>query len=218
MAARPYLPQGENDEFSTIVPASDVELVLDAHAPHGEGPVWLTDENILVWLYISGGLVNRYNPVTRQNSAIEVGQPVGAVTPRAAGGLMMALRDGIATLNMETSRVDLIIPVERDKTGNRMNDGKCDSAGRFWAGTMAFDSRPHAGAFIAWTSITVSSPCCIASRSPTACAGATTIASSITSTVALMEWMRLITTLKRAPYAIGVASSQFRMAMLSLTA
>jgi sugar lactone lactonase YvrE len=27
-----------------------------------------------------------------------------------------------------------------------MNDGKCDPAGRFWAGTMALDERPRAGA------------------------------------------------------------------------
>src|SRR4051812_22920105 len=26
-----------------------------------------------------------------------------------------------------------------------MNDGKCDAAGRFWAGTMAFDVSPGAG-------------------------------------------------------------------------
>src|SRR5262249_397331 len=28
----------------------------------------------------------------------------------------------------------------------RMNDGSCDAAGRFWAGTMALDERPDAGA------------------------------------------------------------------------
>ena len=28
----------------------------------------------------------------------------------------------------------------------RMNDGKCDPAGRLWAGSMAYDARPGAGA------------------------------------------------------------------------
>ncbi len=32
--------------------------------------------------------------------------------------------------------------VEDDVSTNRMNDGKCDAAGRFWAGTMAFDVTP----------------------------------------------------------------------------
>ena len=30
----------------------------------------------------------------------------------------------------------MIADVEADVPGNRMNDGKCDSQGRFWAGTM----------------------------------------------------------------------------------
>ncbi len=124
----------------------DVELVLDAHAPHGEGPVWLADQNILLWIDISGGLVHRFDPISHHNTSTNVGQPVGAVAPRASGGLIMALRDGFATLDTTTGEMRLIVPVERDKPGNRMNDGKCDSSGRFWAGTMAFDSHPHAGA------------------------------------------------------------------------
>ena len=40
----------------------------------------------------------------------------------------------------------MLAPVEADNSATRMNDGKCDRAGRFWAGTMAFDQRAHAGA------------------------------------------------------------------------
>ena len=40
----------------------------------------------------------------------------------------------------------MLAEVEADRPGNRMNDGACDGAGRFWAGTMAIDERPGAGA------------------------------------------------------------------------
>jgi sugar lactone lactonase YvrE len=40
----------------------------------------------------------------------------------------------------------MLAAAEADRPGNRMNDGACDAAGRFWAGTMALDERPHAGA------------------------------------------------------------------------
>ena len=35
---------------------------------------------------------------------------------------------------------------EAGRTEVRMNDGACDPQGRFWAGTMAYDESPAAGA------------------------------------------------------------------------
>ena len=32
--------------------------------------------------------------------------------------------------------------VDNDKPNNRLNDGKCDSMGRLWAGTMGPETRP----------------------------------------------------------------------------
>jgi sugar lactone lactonase YvrE len=42
--------------------------------------------------------------------------------------------------------LEMIAEVEADNPDNRMNDGKCDGAGRFWAGTMGFEPIPGAGA------------------------------------------------------------------------
>ena len=63
----------------------------------------------------------------------------------ADGGLVAALRDGFAFFAPGSSTMSRLLPVERSLTGNRMNDGKCDSRGRFWAGTMATDHTPGAG-------------------------------------------------------------------------
>jgi sugar lactone lactonase YvrE len=63
-----------------------------------------------------------------------------------AGDLVLAVRDGFARLDPESGAVRLIADVERDRPDLRMNDGACDPAGRFWAGTMALDERHGAGA------------------------------------------------------------------------
>jgi len=122
------------------------ELLLDARAELAEGPCWLADRERLLWVDIMAGRVHLLDPTTGDDRVVEIGQPVGAAVPADDGRIAMAVRDGFALLDLDDGRIDTIAGVERDRTGNRMNDGKCDSAGRFWAGTMAMDGRRGAGA------------------------------------------------------------------------
>ncbi len=101
---------------------------MRARAELGECPVW--DGDRLVWVDVHAGLVHRGDAV------LAVGQPVGAVAPRTGGGLALALRDGFALLDADGESLELVAAVESDRPHNRMNDGRCDPAGRFWAGTM----------------------------------------------------------------------------------
>jgi sugar lactone lactonase YvrE len=130
----------------TAAAASEVELVLDARAELGEGPLWDARAGCLVWVDIMRGLVHLFRPHDRELRTLEVGQPVGAAALRSAGGLVLALRDGFAGLDTESGRLTWIAAVEADRPDLRMNDGTCDAAGRFWAGTMALDERRGAGA------------------------------------------------------------------------
>ena len=59
---------------------------------------------------------------------------------------MLAVASGFARLDLDSERFEMLAAVEADRPQNRMNDGNCDGAGRFWAGTMALDERPGAGA------------------------------------------------------------------------
>jgi sugar lactone lactonase YvrE len=59
---------------------------------------------------------------------------------------VLAVRDGIAVTSDTGEDFEIAAPVERDIPGNRMNDAKCDPAGRLLAGTMAFDLSPHSAA------------------------------------------------------------------------
>ncbi|MBA2316781.1 MAG: SMP-30/gluconolactonase/LRE family protein [Euzebyales bacterium] len=122
-----------------------VEVALDAHAEVAEGPVWDSSGNELVWVDIPRHLVHRFHPASGRCTSVDVGQPVGAVALRDSGGLVLALRDGFGVLDGDTGPARLVREVEADSASNRMNDGKCDQSGRFWAGTMALDMRVGAG-------------------------------------------------------------------------
>lgn len=125
---------------------TQVELALDARAELAEGPSWFGDRQRLLWVDIMAARVHLFDPATGDDRSIDVGQPVGAVVPAEDGRVALALRDGFALLGLDDGRLEHVADVERDVTGNRMNDGKCDRAGRFWAGTMALSAEPGAGA------------------------------------------------------------------------
>ena len=122
-----------------------VELLVDAHAQVGEGPLWDEEQQVLYWVDILSSLLYIYDPATGENRALDVGQHVGTVVTRASGGLMLAVREGFASFDLETQELTLIANTEAHITGNRFNDGKCDPAGRFWAGTMAYENPTNQG-------------------------------------------------------------------------
>jgi sugar lactone lactonase YvrE len=119
---------------------ADVELVLDAGAELGEAPCWDTDTQVLIWVDITPGLVHLFDPGTGDDRSFEVEQPVGAAVPTASGRLALAVSDGFAILDPETGRVERVAEVERATPETTMNDGKCDAAGRFWAGTKDIEA------------------------------------------------------------------------------
>jgi len=119
------------------------ELLLDARADVGEGAAWDAAGGRLIWVDITGSAVHEVYPDGRARRW-PIPQHVGAAVPRASGGMMLAVRSGFASLADDGS-VCVVAPVEADDVGTRMNDGKCDPQGRFWAGTMAYAETPGAG-------------------------------------------------------------------------
>lgn len=126
--------------------AYSVDLVFDAGDELGEGVTWDAAHQRLVSVDIMRGRVHVVDPAARAGRTLEVGQPVGAVVPWRKDALMAAVRDGFATLSLDDGRLTFVAHVELDKPGQRMNDGACDAAGRFWAGTMCMQERPGLGA------------------------------------------------------------------------
>lgn len=125
--------------------AGDVTVALDARCELAEGPIWDAADGCLFFFDILRGRVHRFDPVTSLSRAYEVDRMVGAVALTETGDLLLAVHDGFARLDRASGLVTMIASVEGDRPDLRMNDGACDAAGRFWAGTMAIDERPGAG-------------------------------------------------------------------------
>lgn len=116
--------------------SSTPEPVGNYIATWGEGPVWWQDS--LLYVDIEAHKVLRFNPATGPEEIWDVGERVGTVVPRSQGGLVIAGDNGFAFLDPASGETKPIADPEPDKKPqNRFNDGKCDAAGRFWAGTIS---------------------------------------------------------------------------------
>ena len=124
------------------------ELVVDAHAYLGEGPVWDERRGVLWWVDITPGLIHRYDPRTGLDTAVPAGSQAGCVVLRRDGNLIAALADRIAVVDPEHRTVTTLLRFEDGDAALCCNDGKCDPAGRLWLDRMAPDTSPGRGRLV----------------------------------------------------------------------
>jgi sugar lactone lactonase YvrE len=113
-----------------------------------EGPRWDEERQELLWVDILGRGFHRATLTADGGQdrvrTMALDRHVGAVTPVAGGGYLLAAGQGFLFVDEAGSVAELAQP-EAGHTDVRMNDGACDPQGRFWAGTMAYDESPGAG-------------------------------------------------------------------------
>ncbi|MEC9490304.1 MAG: SMP-30/gluconolactonase/LRE family protein [Halanaerobiales bacterium] len=123
-----------------------LDLVLDAKAQIAEGPFWVQEKQLLYWVDIPGKTINLYNPAAEENKVIQLEKMIGAVIPvKNQQKLLAALADGLYLIDAETAETEFLVNPESNTEETRFNDGKCDSKGRFWVGTMDLEENRELG-------------------------------------------------------------------------
>jgi sugar lactone lactonase YvrE len=121
-------------------------VVAEFGATHGEGPVWNARDQRLDWTDLKAGKLHRFDPVLGTDSVVYVGSPLGCFAPRERGGYVLGVEAGFALLQPDGS-IELVAHLPATEGSRaRLNDGKVDPQGRFWAGTMAYSAAAGAGA------------------------------------------------------------------------
>jgi L-arabinonolactonase len=119
-----------------------LETVVNDRAALAESPVWSPRERALYWVDIRRHTVYRFNVATGKRDQWNVGSDVGSIGLRARGGLIVAMRSGIAFLDTGTGALTLAVDPEPNDLATRLNDGKVDRAGRFWVGSTHDEQQP----------------------------------------------------------------------------
>ncbi|MFF2328474.1 MULTISPECIES: SMP-30/gluconolactonase/LRE family protein [unclassified Streptomyces] len=119
-----------------------LEVAVPEQAELGEGPTWDPVTSRLIWVDIVSARVHTYDPVSGRRTVMATEQHVGAAKPRAGGGLVVNLRDGVGLYGPDGAFRWL---VHDPVPGRRGNDAAVAPDGALWAGTMRYDGDATGG-------------------------------------------------------------------------
>ena len=112
----------------------EVECAVDGRDRLGESPVWDERTGTFWWVDIRAcKLKSLHASVVRE---VALPEAIGSFGLRESGGMVAAMKSGFYFLDPGTGALQEICRPEADRPQNRLNDGRCDRAGRFWAGSM----------------------------------------------------------------------------------
>ncbi|MGC6373879.1 SMP-30/gluconolactonase/LRE family protein [Pseudomonas sp. K2I15] len=123
------------------------ELIVDARNAVGECPVWVPGENALYWVDIPNGELQRWSATSGQVQAWKAPQMLACIARTTAGNWVAGMETGFFQLTPHNDgRLDTapLASVEHARPDMRLNDGRCDRQGRFWAGSMVLNMGANA--------------------------------------------------------------------------
>jgi sugar lactone lactonase YvrE len=125
--------------------ALQVEVAARGADRLGECPLWDERAAMLWWVDSRWPAVKRLDPATGAVMMLVLPEIVGSIALREAAGLLAATKSGIHLLDASNGALAAKVDPEKHLPDNRFNDGRCDRAGRFWAGTMSDVNRDPVG-------------------------------------------------------------------------
>lgn len=101
----------------------------------GEGPLWDVVEQALYFIDIVGKKVHRHDPAEGSTRSWDVPEVIGSMALREQGGAIVALPDGVYSLDFDSGEVAPLARPRGLDSRIQFNDGKVDRRGRFIVGS-----------------------------------------------------------------------------------
>jgi sugar lactone lactonase YvrE len=127
--------------------SSSPQVEWNLAAELGEGPVWVGRDHALWFVDIKKHAIHRFDPANDERRSWTAPEQVGFLFPAERGGFVAGLQSGLHHFDDASGEFTLIVDVDPELPGNRLNDGVVDAEGRLWFGTMDNGERNKSGAF-----------------------------------------------------------------------
>lgn len=113
----------------------------------GECPIWCDRTCRLWWVDVLEPALWSYDPATDRCQRHSIcARRLGSIALRREGGLILACDDGLHVYDPDTGRQTFLVDPEPNRPTQRKNDGRADSLGNFWVGTLDEESYRPVGA------------------------------------------------------------------------
>jgi sugar lactone lactonase YvrE len=127
---------------------TDICRVVASTDQLGETPLWCPRARVVWWIDIEKPKLQSFDPRSGEHRVIPFNADfLGSIALRRKGGLLVALDRKLFTFDPDSEELAFFCAVEADDIDNRLNDGRCDSHGRLWIGTMDNKILEPTGAF-----------------------------------------------------------------------
>jgi len=123
-----------------------VETLFASQCILGESPLWHAERKCCYWVDIERGVLYEYNWLFQTTRSWQFDGRLSFVTQGKDNQLLLAKNSQIERFDLSTEELTPILEIESPASGNRCNDGECDSLGRLWIGTMHLQHKKGAGA------------------------------------------------------------------------
>ena len=102
----------------------------------GEGTLWVPKLNSIFLVDIKKKKILTFNTKTNKKKIIKVDKEIGFISHIKRNIFILGLKSELRIVDLKNNKIFSSINIEPNRPNNRMNDGKTDSKGRLWFGTM----------------------------------------------------------------------------------
>ena len=118
------------------IKTSKPECIWKSNTILGEGTLWVKLHNSIYFVDIKRKKIFILNTKNKKKKILKINKEIGFLSHIKNNIFILGLKGELRIVNLKTRKIIKSIIVEKNKTLNRLNDGKTDPKGRLWFGSM----------------------------------------------------------------------------------
>jgi sugar lactone lactonase YvrE len=118
------------------IKTSNPECIWESNTILGEGTLWVKSHNSIYFVDIKRKKILILNIKSKKKKILKINKEIGFLSHIKNNIFILGLKGELRIVNLKTRKIIKSIIVEKNKSLNRLNDGKTDPKGRLWFGSM----------------------------------------------------------------------------------